>query len=558
MVLDNMSKGDKMRVYQMVGTIVSGLTCVGAVAYSIVFLTSSDPQLSLSRESAPEGAVYLVLAPVILQILVSILGFLSALRKEREWILAFFGVQIATLVFTMAAFIFVLLMGNGTLSGGTRKLTDAQAGRITLFALTNPETWIEFQDEKIDGSTCCGLEVRSAYNSDEGGYAGLPDFELEDIFSGDACVGSGIEQVIAFKAEWPTFNATVEEAAESELPFQRDRFICFDRAVTAVRRPAFAGGVSVGICVLSSTGALACAAMLLYSIKQVHGGLKPEALYPEDDGLLPSMGNYSCCPVLAEQLDARANDAAALPEHECFVRVSGIVKSLQGKLAVLDGEVELLWQIHALEKKDDMELNEVGRIQRCFGADTVLKREHAYEFDVPHTSAESREQWPCGDGDEVFRNAKDECTTGIKSLAFYPSLACIHLTIYFDGLCLEQDGLATGATPLNRRCLRLELVRNPLFPHMRFVANAAVVTRNKLRPLLPRVAASLVSSPSFLLTPELARSWQMGPKPTAVQGVDFSGLFSTDALVLIVFQMRAQLELASIEPSRNKVAPQNT
>jgi len=310
-----MNKGDKVRVVQLVCTVIAFLVSIAALIYFIFFVATSDNiNIVLARETSPASAPYLVLIPVLLEMIVAWIGFIGALRKNRQTILAFFWAQIITLVFIMAAFIYVLLMGNGTFSGGTLYLTDKQSSRLAIFAISHPDEWAEFQNS--DSGSCCGLSVRFAYNSSEGGFSGLPNFDLEDIYSGDYCIGSGIEQVEEFKAKWPIYNATVLNASKYEDPYDRERFICTDTVVDAMRDPALPGGLLVGCVFLFSTFAVASAAMLLYSIKQTHGGLKPEALYPIDDLALLEDKKPFCWRLCPGRVDDRSKNTRAVIKFE--------------------------------------------------------------------------------------------------------------------------------------------------------------------------------------------------------------------------------------------------
>lgn len=230
---------------------------------------------------------------------------------------------------------------------------------------------------------------------------------------------------------------------------------------------------------------------------------------------------------------------------QCFLRVATCVTHVADGLIELDGELDLVWEFHS-NRGQTQAVSEstlettLHEIRHNFSAQQYEQMENAYVFHIRETTPKAKLNLPIGKDAKLFHDAEREHPWGVKSLVYYPTISCIHASISFQDVELRQKCLNKGWSPLNRRCARLEVIRNSACSNIRFVASLKGLTNGLWDFFLPGVAATLMSEPSFQMGAELASDWRLGPNSVLMQGVDYSGLFSTDPLIIVLIQRRAR------------------
>jgi len=273
------SDGDKARVALMVSAGLAIVLAFAAFVLGLVLNAQGNVDRKLVAMTSPFGIALALVALLVMQMAVSGSGIFASVKRRRGPMVLFFILQIVLVLCIISLFLAVLLLGNGATSGGTLDLTDPQERRLTLFAIEEPDLWLAFQNKLRDGRDCCGLRARSIYNSSDGGFDDLPVFQLEDVFSGDACEGSAIDEARLFKQLYSDFNETADAAQGDTLPFNRESLICYDEAVSILRDAAASGGILLGVLIFFISISLGMAAILLFSIGEDDGGMKEEASF---------------------------------------------------------------------------------------------------------------------------------------------------------------------------------------------------------------------------------------------------------------------------------------
>jgi len=274
-----MEKGEKVRLALIGISLSLGLLALSCFIYGAIVVSQSSPSMSLTANAAPPAILYSVFVLLILAFMLPTGLFVGALRKDRKLLTRFVWVAMVSTTIQLAFFVLVVLYGNGIFAPTTNQLSEITLERISSWALNKPQEWIDYQTE----NNCCGIDLRSTYNSAAGGYSDLRVFQLSEMLNGPRCAGLAINNVQIFQETYPEYDETLDDIASGMFYTTGSRYNCYGEMVQILHSNAATGGYLIGFSTFLFAVTIGCTLMLVYSIKIQNGGLKPEVNYCPDN-----------------------------------------------------------------------------------------------------------------------------------------------------------------------------------------------------------------------------------------------------------------------------------
>jgi len=241
----------------------SALLSLGVFLYSLVVIFG-DLDFAFYSQQLPSEILYTTATLSGVSVFVSLCAIISV--KKENICLFFIYFLFAVAAFVAYGYIIVNLIVEGlSVEGldylpGSEDSSDSFSSRLAENAFDKSGFYRRLQNEL----RCCGVDMESAYD----------DEAYPAIFNGDECTevddtlgSTGIDEIDIIRAQFPSYNATVQELADSNAILQKETFFCINKIRDRAEKVlivvfAFLGAVGFmqGFCFLFTIHVLFCMA----------------------------------------------------------------------------------------------------------------------------------------------------------------------------------------------------------------------------------------------------------------------------------------------------------